>query len=82
MTEEDDRYEDDEVAANDSEIEEVEANDSEIEEVTLEDDWTYSRCDDIILYIHLVFFKCKQYYKIDIFVVFFSDECDFMSFWN
>ena len=72
MTEEDDRYEDDE----------VEPNDLEIEEVALEDDWTHSRYDYIILYINLVYFLHKRYYKIQFFVVFLNDECDFMNFWN
>ena len=73
MTEkDDDGYEDDE----------VEANDSETEEVALEDDWTHSRYDDIILYRHLVFFLDKRYYKIEFFIVFLNDECDFMNLWN
>ena len=46
MEEDDDGDEDDQ----------VEANYSEFKEVILEDDWTYSRYDDIILYIHLWFF--------------------------
>ena len=44
MEEDDDGDEDDQ----------VEANDSEFKEVVLEDDWTYLRYEDIILYIHFV----------------------------
>ena len=45
MGEDDDGYEDDEVEANDSKT-----------EVVLEDDWTYLRYGDIILYILWFFF--------------------------
>ena len=69
--EDDDGYEDDEVEANDSAT-----------QVVLEDDWTYLRYGDIILFIIWFFFFCKRYYKIDIFVAFLNDECDFINCWN
>ena len=71
MGEDDDGYEDDEVEANDSTT-----------EVVLEDYWTYLRYGDIILYILWYIFFCKRYYKIDIFIAFFNEECDFMNLWN